>query len=206
MSRGCFITLEGPEGAGKSTMLDVVAECAAQRGVEVVTTREPGGTRLGEAVRAILLDPQQSELAADTELLLLFAARAQHIHQVIEPALVAGRWVVCDRFTDASYAYQGAGRGIPEARIAALETWVQAGLRPDLTLLFDLPVEIGLERAGRRGDADRFEREQRPFFERVRAGYLQRAAAEPSRFATIDAAADPAQVRAQIAAVLEQRP
>ena len=201
--RGRFITLEGPEGAGKSTMLPFVAGLVAGRGVEVVTTREPGGTRLGEAVRSILLDPEQTALCDDAELLLLFAARAQHIAAVIEPALAAGRWVVCDRFTDASYAYQGGGRGIPGERIAALEEWTQRGLQPDLTLLFDLPVEIGLERAGRRGDADRFEREQRPFFERVRNTYLQRAADFPQRFVRIDAATTPSQVEAALQQALE---
>lgn len=173
---GLFVTLEGPEGAGKSTNRDYLAERLRERGIEVQLTREPGGTPLAERIRELLLAPSDEPMAADTELLLMFAARAQHIAGVIRPALARGAVVLCDRFTDATYAYQGGGRGLPEARIAALESFVQGGLRPDLTLVFDLPVEIGLARAAARGRLDRFEQEDRRFFEAVRQTYLQRAA------------------------------
>ncbi|MDX1609370.1 MAG: dTMP kinase [Halofilum sp. (in: g-proteobacteria)] len=184
---GRFVTLEGIEGVGKSTQAERLAGRLRAAGHEVVATREPGGTAAGDRIRSILLDPEGEGLADDTELLLLFAARAEHLARVVRPALGAGRWVVCDRFTDATYAYQGGGRGIAPARIAQLEQWVQAGLQPDRTLLLDLPVAEGLRRArgGRAGD--RFEREQEGFFERVRATYLERAAAEPARFRVIDA-------------------
>lgn len=192
--RGKFISLEGGEGAGKSTLLTGLRAYIEQHGITLVQTREPGGTRVGEAVRAIVLDPAQRELAAETELLLMFASRAQLVREVIEPALHAGRWVLCDRFADASYAYQGGGRGQPESRIAALEQWACAGIRPDLTLLLDLPVATGRARAAGRGDADRIEVEADSFFERVRATYRQRAAAEPDRFRTIDAGQPPSAV------------
>ena len=182
-----FITLEGPEGAGKTTQIQMLAEYLRGQGRSLVLTREPGGTRLGEKVRDILLDPAQEEIIPDAELLLIFAARAQHLAQVIKPALKRGAWVLCDRFTDASYAYQGGGRCMSNARIAVLEDWVQAKLRPDITLLLDVPVSLGLQRAGRRSVADRFEREELDFFERVRSAYLQRAAQEPSRYCVIDA-------------------
>ena len=149
---------------------------------------EPGGTQVAEAIRAVLLDPEHTGMADDTELLLVFAARAEHLEKVIRPALDAGQWVVCDRFTDATFAYQGGGRGMPAERIAALETWVQGRLRPDLTLLFDVPVEVGFARLRGRGEHDRFEREDRAFFERIRAAYLERAAGEPERYSVIDAA------------------
>lgn len=186
MKRGRFITLEGGEGLGKSTNLAFVRSLIEAKGYPVVTTREPGGTRLGEAVRAILLGSDAIDPHA--ELLLLFAARAQHVHEVIEPALAAGRWVVCDRFTDASYAYQGAGRGLERAFIESLEFQVQQGLSPDLTLLFDAPVDIGLARARGRGPSDRFEREQVDFFERIRAAYLDQARRFPDRIRVVDAA------------------
>lgn len=182
---GRLITLEGGEGAGKSTVLETVRERIAARGIEVVITREPGGTGLGEAVRAIVLDPAHRDVCAESELLLMFAARAQHVREVIAPALAAGRWVLSDRFTDASYAYQGGGRGQPVERIAELERWA-ALIRPDLTLLLDLPVAEGLARAGARGEADRIERESGDFFERVRAAYRQRAESDPTRFRVID--------------------
>jgi dTMP kinase len=185
--RGRFVTLEGIEGAGKSTQLDVMREFLESRGIGAVTTREPGGTPLGEAIRGLLLDPGNRGMAVDSELLLVFAARAEHLYEVILPALEAGHWVLSDRFTDATYAYQGGGRGIPEARIAALEEWVQGALRPDLTLLFDLPIKLGMARIAGRGRPDRFEREQEAFFARIRENYLQRAAAEPRRFRRIDA-------------------
>jgi len=184
---GKLITLEGGEGAGKSTVLEIVRELLVQRGLDVVVTREPGGTPAGEAIRSVLLDPQYRGLHAETELLLMFAARAQLVRDVIQPALAAGRWVLSDRFTDASFAYQGGGRGQPEERIAALEHWAAAGVTPDLTLLLDLPVADGLKRANGRSSADRIEMENADFFERVRATYRARAAATPARFRVIDA-------------------
>jgi dTMP kinase len=185
--RGCFITVEGIEGAGKSTQMNLIRDFLSERGKRVVVTREPGGTPLGEAVRELLLNPDNRHMSMDAELLLVFAARAEHLHEVIRPALESGQWVLSDRFTDATFAYQGGGRGIPAARIAALEEWVQGALRPDLTLLLDVPVEIGMARIAERGQADRFEREEGGFFERIRANYLQRAGAEPRRFQRIDA-------------------
>ncbi|MCB1811736.1 MAG: dTMP kinase [Candidatus Competibacteraceae bacterium] len=198
-----FITLEGPEGAGKSTQMLALAEYLRAAGKSVIETREPGGTSLGEAIRHILLDPAQTTLASDAELLLLFAARAQHLAELIRPALARGEWVLCDRFTDASYAYQGGGRGIPGSRIAVLEQWVQADLQPDLILVLDLPVELGLQRAGKRGPADRFEREEQAFFERVRATYLQRAANKPERYRIIDASAPLDEVQTALRRALE---
>ena len=198
-----FITLEGPEGAGKSTQMLALAEYLRAAGKSVIETREPGGTSLGEAIRHILLDPAQTTLASDAELLLLFAARAQPLAELIRPALARGEWVLCDRFTDASYAYQGGGRGIPGSRIAVLEQWVQADLQPDLILVLDLPVELGLQRAGKRGPADRFEREEQAFFERVRATYLQRAANKPERYRIIDASAPLDEVQTALRRALE---
>jgi dTMP kinase len=186
-SRGRLITLEGGEGAGKSTLLAGLREYFARSTVNVVFTREPGGTPVGEAVRALVLDPAHRGLAAETELLLMFAARAQLVRDVLQPALAAGRWVLCDRFTDASYAYQGGGRGVDAARIAELERIATDGLKPDLTLLLDLPVADGRARASQRGGADRIEAERDDFFERVRATYRARAQAEPTRFCVIDA-------------------
>lgn len=201
MKRGLFITLEGGEGAGKSSSLDFVRDWLKQHGQDVVVTREPGGTPLGEQIRDLLLHGRDG-VSADTELLLMFAARAEHLSQVIRPALERGASVVCDRFTDATYAYQGAGRGIAGERIAILEQWVQQGLRPNLTLLLDLPVAQGLARAGNRSAPDRFEREQQAFFERVRRGYLEAAAREPERIHVIDASRDIAAVHDQLAAAL----
>lgn len=201
--RGRFITLEGSEGSGKSTNLHYIHQHLCQAGIEVVLSREPGGTPLGESIRELLLDHQQQSMCDDTELLLMFAARAQHLHECILPALEQGKWVLCDRFTDASYAYQGAGRGIPLQRIAQLEQWVQGELRPDLTLFLDLPVAQGLARAGERAELDRFEREQLDFFERVRQGYLAQADAHPERYRVIDAAPALAEVQAQIGSVLD---
>jgi dTMP kinase len=188
---GHFITLEGIEGAGKTTQRDAVAGCLREAGLDVVLTREPGGSEVAERIRAVLLDPANTGMHGDTELLLMFAARAEHLHRRILSALAAGAWVVCDRFTDATYAYQGGGRGVPAGRIAMLEQLVQGDRRPDLTLLFDLPVPLGLERARGRSTPDRFESEQVQFFERVRATYLARAAAESGRIVTIDAARAP---------------
>lgn len=185
---GLFVTLEGPEGAGKSTNREYLAEGLRANGIEVLLTREPGGTPLAERIRELLLAPSDERMAADTELLLVFAARAQHLAEVIRPALARGCVVLCDRFTDATYAYQGGGRGLPTTRIAELEAFVQGDLRPQLTLIFDLPVEIGLSRAAARGRLDRFEQEGRGFFEAVRQAYLARAAAAPARYRIVDAA------------------
>lgn len=185
--RGLLITLEGVEGAGKTTALDVVTEQLRRHGLQVRVTREPGGTGMGESLRELLLHHSEVGLSPDTETLLLFAARAEHLEQVVRPALAAGETVVCDRFTDATYAYQGAGRGVGSDRVAVLEDWVQGALRPDLTLMLDVPVDQGRARAGRRSAPDRFEREQDPFFERVRKAYLDRAAAEPERIRVVDA-------------------
>ncbi|MBU6248453.1 MAG: dTMP kinase [Xanthomonadaceae bacterium] len=202
MARGRFISLEGGEGAGKSTLLAGLRDHLAGQGVDLVQTREPGGTPLGEALRAILLDPAMRGMSAESELLMMFASRAQLVRERIAPALEAGRWVLCDRFADASYAYQGGGRGQPMERIAALEAWACAGIAPDLTLLLDLPVADGRARAAGRGEADRIESEADAFFERVRATYRARAAAEPGRFRVLDASAAPDRVlAAAIAAV-----
>ena len=200
---GRLITLEGIEGAGKTTQLGRMRDFLEASGKPVVLTREPGGTRLGEEIRALLLGQRTEGMGMDTELLLMFAARAEHIHQVINPALARGQWVLCDRFTDASYAYQGGGRGIPEQRIAALENWVQKDLRPHLTLLLDLPVEQGLARAGRRGTADRFERETIAFFERIRQAYLELAQQNPQRYRVINAERSVAAVWKDIAYILQ---
>ncbi|HZP65155.1 MAG TPA: dTMP kinase [Rudaea sp.] len=184
---GKLLTLEGGEGAGKSTVLEAVRGMLVERGIDVVVTREPGGTRAGEAIRALLLDPHLRGMHAETELLLMFASRAQLVREVVRPALAAGRWVLSDRFTDASFAYQGGGRGQPAERIAELERWAADGIAPDLTLLLDLPVADGLKRAGARSAADRIEMENAEFFERVRAAYRARAAQQAGRFRVIDA-------------------
>lgn len=199
MKTGRFITLEGGEGAGKSTNLAFARECLEQAGHSVLVTREPGGTALGEALRNVLLSPSQGSVDPMAELLMMFAARAQHVQQVIRPALAAGCWVLCDRFTDASYAYQGGGRGIPLAVIRHLEEAVQGDLRPDLVILLDLPVAEGMRRAGKRGDnPDRIERETLDFFERVRSMYLGRAAQDPARYCVVDAAQALPQVQASL--------
>ena len=203
--RGAFITLEGGEGVGKSTQIAAAVAALEAAGLAVVRTREPGGTPLAEAIRGLLIGDCDEAMDADTELLLMFAARNQHLARLIRPALGRGEWVVCDRFTDATYAYQGAGRGIDAARIGQLEAFVQRGMQPDLTLLLDAPVEVGMARAARRNSAgDRFEREARDFFERVREGYLSRAAAEPRRFRIIDAAQPLEAVGAQLRAALTE--
>ncbi|HEX5960334.1 MAG TPA: dTMP kinase [Rhodanobacteraceae bacterium] len=191
---GRLITLEGGEGAGKSTLLAGLREHFDRTGLDLLYAREPGGTSVGEAIRALVLDPAQRGMVAETELLLMFAARAQLVREVLRPALAAGRWVLCDRFTDASYAYQGGGRGVDVARIAELERIATEGLEPDLTLLLDLPVAHGRVRASQRGGADRIEAEREDFFERVRAAYRARAQAEPGRFRLIDAAQSPEHV------------
>jgi dTMP kinase len=198
-----FITLEGIEGAGKSTQLEVVRACLEERGISVMTSREPGGTPIAERIRSVLLDPESQGMAADTELLLMFAARAEHLAQSILPALRRGTWVVCDRFTDATYAYQGGGRGIDTDRIAVLEKYVQGSLRPDLTILLDLDVSAGLARAGRRSAPDRFESETIRFFEGVRQAYLERAARYPERIRVIDARGNALAVGDQVRATVE---
>lgn len=203
IARGRFITLEGGEGAGKSTNLEYLSTRLQAAGVNVRHTREPGGTPLGEKLRELLLNPDHTGMHSDTELLLMFAARAQHLHELILPALARGEWVICDRFTDATYAYQGGGRGIDVQRIALLEDWVQQGLQPDTTLLFDLPVAQGLERAGKRGALDRFEQEQQDFFEQVRAAYLERAAQNPGRFRIVDAGRELAAVQQQLDDIID---
>ncbi|MEP1896975.1 MAG: dTMP kinase [Alloalcanivorax venustensis] len=195
---GRFITLEGGEGAGKSSNLAWLAERLRDAGVAVTVTREPGGTDLAERIRQVLLDPGPEAMDDTTELLLVFAARAQHLAALIRPALARGEWVLCDRFMDATWAYQGAGRGLDRERIAALESLVLQGLSPDRTLLFDVPVEEGLARAGKRSRPDRIEREQGAFFERVRQCYLERATGEPDRFRVVDAGVGLDQVRAQL--------
>ncbi len=186
MSTARFITLEGSEGVGKSTNVEHVAQTLAGLGIDAIVTREPGGTPLAERIRTLLLDVREERMTDLTELLLVFAARAQHIDRVIRPALAAGRWVVCDRFTDATYAYQGGGRGLSTAAISTLENLVQGSLRPDLTIYLDVPVDVAAARIADR-ELDRFEREQRQFFEDVRAAYLALARSEP-RFRVIDAA------------------
>ncbi|MDH5178539.1 MAG: dTMP kinase [Gammaproteobacteria bacterium] len=202
--QGKFLTIEGAEGVGKTTNIDFIRQYLTSAGIDFIATREPGGTPLAEKIRELLLDAKQTAVSADTELLMMFAARAQHLAEKILPALEKGQWVICDRFTDATYAYQGGGRGIDTQRIAQLETWVQGSLRPDLTLLLDVPVELGLERAGNRSEPDRFEREKIDFFQRVRACYLERAAQEPQRFRVVDAARDLIEVQARIKQVLDE--
>ncbi len=197
MSRGKFITLEGMDGAGKTTHLGWLRGHLAGRGLPLTVTREPGGTPLGEALRQLLLDSPEPR-TPDTEALLMFAARREHIATVIEPALVAGRWVLCDRFTDATYAYQAGGSGLAWERIAALERWVQGELQPDLTLYFDLSPEVGRARTSRVREPDRFEREQLAFFERVRAAYLRRAEEHPQRIRIIDAARSIAEIQNEL--------
>jgi dTMP kinase len=193
-TRGCFISLEGGEGAGKSTLLAGLRGYLQERGVQLVQVREPGGTPLGEAIRLLVLDPAHAAISAESELLLMFASRAQLVRERIRPALDAGQWVLCDRYVDASYAYQGGGRGQPIERIAELDRWACDGLSPDLTLLLDLPVSTGRARAAGRGAADRIEIEADAFFERVRQAYRERAQAEPQRFRVIDASLPPEQV------------
>ncbi|MGN6312793.1 MAG: dTMP kinase [Rhodanobacteraceae bacterium] len=202
-TRGKFITLEGGEGAGKSTLLQGLRAHLSRRGIDVLQTREPGGTPLGEAVRAVVLDARQQGMCAESEALLMFAARAQLVREVLEPVLASGRWVLCDRYADASYAYQGGGRGMDMRAIAQLETIATEGLKPDLTLLLDLPVAHGRARASGRSEADRIEREEDAFFERVRATYLARAAAEPQRFRVLDASQPAEDVLAAAIAMLD---
>lgn len=202
--RGRFITLEGQDGAGKTTSLDQIERLVTAAGYGVLRTREPGGTALGDDIRHLVLHRDELKIDAKAELLLIFAARAQHLSEVIKPALAAGTWVLCDRFTDATYAYQGAGRGIDEALIGQLEATVQGGLKPDLTLLLDVGIETGAARSGRSGEPDRFESQATAFRTRVREAYLNRAAAEPERIRVIDAERDLDEVGRQIEEVVLQ--
>jgi dTMP kinase len=205
---GKFITIEGGEGVGKSTQISALRDFLVERGYSVVVTREPGGTRRAERIRELLLETTDEVMPPVCELLLMFAARSTHVENVIRPALQRGIWVICDRFTDATYAYQGGGRGMQFEKIETLERWVQEDLRPDLTLLLDAPVEIGEQRASvrneQRGITDRFEHEQRSFFERVRSAYLTRAANDPYRFAVIDASVDRDAVATSIRSAVER--
>ncbi len=200
---GKFITIEGGEGVGKSTNIATVENFLLQRGIPFIRTREPGGTPLAEQLRELLLMPRDEVVDEKTELLLMFAARAQHLQQKILPALHEGKWVICDRFTDATYAYQGGGRGLSVALIAELESIVHGNLQPDLTLLLDVDIKTGLQRAGLRSAPDRFEREQQDFFERVRNAYLERARQFPGRFAVIDAGQTLASVQTDIVSALD---
>jgi dTMP kinase len=201
MKRGRFITLEGLDGAGKSTHLGWLEAFLSARGLEVVMTREPGGTALGEKLRALLLERTQV-MHPDTEVMLMFAARREHLDKVILPALARGAWVVSDRFTDATYAYQGGGRGVDWERLAALERWVQGEFQPDLTLLFDVPGKVGKERLSGVRDPDRFEQEQAEFFARVRGGYLRRAREWPSRIRLVDGTRPVSEVRAVLEEII----
>ena len=198
MSRGRFITLEGGEGVGKSSNMAFIMRLLTDAGIDFIHTREPGGTPLAEDIRRLLLTPRDEKMDELSELLLVFAARAQHLAQKVRPALAAGTWVLCDRFTDATVAYQGAGRGLSQTTITQLKILVHAELAPDMTLLLDAPVEVGMSRAQGRGELDRFEQEQMSFFERVRQSYLQQAAAEPLRYRIIDASAPLPAVQAAI--------
>jgi dTMP kinase len=202
--RGLFLTLEGAEGVGKSTNIEYITQYLEQRDIEYVLTREPGGTQLAEKIRNLLLAVHEEPMSELTELLLVFAARAQHLDKVIQPALSKGKWVVCDRFTDATFAYQGAGRGLSVETIGQLQLLVQGQLRPDLTLILDLDPEIGLARASNRGELDRFELEQQSFFRHVRQGYLDIAQAEPERCKVIDASKPLTDVKLDLLAALEQ--
>ncbi len=203
-TRGRLITLEGIEGVGKSTNLRFIADRLAAAGIPFITTREPGGTPLAEEIRALLLAPRDEAVSRQAELLLMFAARAQHVTNVIAPALARGEWVLCDRFTDATYAYQGGGRGVPQASIAWLEDYVQDALRPDRVFLLDVDVATGLARArARSGAGDRFERERVEFFERVRAAYLARARADGRRYCVIDAGGDLPAVQRDLGVALD---
>ncbi|MEM9256952.1 MAG: dTMP kinase [Pseudomonadota bacterium] len=200
--RGLFVTVEGIEGVGKSTNLSFLQQRLEQAGIDLIVTREPGGTALGEELRDTLLRDRAEDMSAMAELLLIFAARAQHISQVIEPALARGQWVLCDRFTDATYAYQSGGRGLPLDQVSALEALVQGELRPDLTLLLDAPVTTGAARALARGKPDRIEREQTAFFERVRRAYLDRAASYP-RYTVVDAGGSLETVQADLQVLVD---
>ncbi len=198
MTQGKFITIDGVEGAGKSTQIDFICSYLQEKGIEVIRTREPGGTELGEKIRSLLLGVETGAMHSDTELLLMFSARNEHIQSKIKPALAEGKWVVSDRFTDASFAYQGGGRLLDLARIEALESWVQGEFRPDLTLLLDLNVDVGMTRIEARSNKDRIEQEERDFFERVRQVFVDRSEQYPERIKLVDASASIDQVSQQI--------
>ena len=202
--RGKFITIEGTEGVGKTTNIEFIKQWLSNKSIPFVNTREPGGTPLAEEIRQLLLANRDEAVCSTAELLMMFAGRAQHIEQLIEPQLASGHWVLCDRFTDATYAYQGAGRQMDNQLISTLETMVQGEMRPDLTLILDISVEQGLERAGQRSEPDRFELEQTDFFNRVRQAYLAMANDQPQRYKIIDASLPLAEVQQQISDVLEQ--
>jgi dTMP kinase len=204
MQRGRFISVEGIEGVGKSTNIEVIVDCIEAAGHQVVTTREPGGTPLAEDIRELLVGHSDETIPEIAELLLVFAARSLNVNNVIIPALEAGHWVLCDRFTDSSRAYQGGGRGIPIEIIDRLADWVHGGIWPDLTILLDAPVEIGMQRASKRSTPDRFEQERHEFFQRVRACYLELAAREPQRFAVIDTTQPLAAVKSEVSALARQ--
>lgn len=200
-----FISIEGIEGAGKSTQLAFIQRYLSEHGKQLVMTREPGGTELGEQIRTLLLTPTTTAMTSDTELLLMFAARAEHIEQVIKPALERDQWVLSDRFVDATFAYQGGGRGIDPQRISALSDWTLKGLKTDVTFLFDLPVEMGQQRVlSRNQGIDRFEQEKVDFFERIRACYLQRAQQEPNRIKVIDASKSIVEIELQLTVLLDK--
>lgn len=205
MTKPLFITLEGSEGVGKTSNMEYIKSLLNAKGIDFIETREPGGTALGEALRGMLLGEEYKGMADDTELMLMFAARAEHVAKVIKPALAKGQWVLCDRFTDATYAYQGGGRQLDVKRIEDLENWVLGDLRPDLTILLDAPIEVGRERAGKRSTPDRFEQERDAFFNRVRETYLSRAVMEPSRIKVVDAAGSLESVQLQIMAILSNK-
>ncbi|MBL4783298.1 MAG: dTMP kinase [Porticoccaceae bacterium] len=200
--KGKFISVEGTEGVGKTTNIQCIEEWLEARGIAYIATREPGGTALGEKIRALLLDKDNTAMAATAELLLMFAARAQHLEEKIIPALAAGTWVLCDRFTDATYAYQGFGRGLNREHIKQLEKLVQGDLHPDFTLILDIDPELGMSRVRARGELDRFESEALEFFDRVRAGYRERAAENPARYCLVDASDPLAVVQEHIVAAL----
>ncbi len=202
---GKFITVEGVEGVGKSTNIETLKSFLQENEIDFILSREPGGTDMAEEIRDLLLAVREEPLGEMSELLLIFAARAQHLDQLIKPALASGKWVICDRFTDATYAYQGGGRGLSKQTIAQLENLVQEDLRPDLTILLDMDPELGLQRAAARGSLDRFEREEVSFFTRVREVYLQRAAEDSNRFIIIDASQDLESVKSDLLAELNAR-
>lgn len=202
-TKNYFITVEGIEGAGKTTAMISLSDWLQQANVPYLVTREPGGTPIANSIRNLLLTQHDEAMCPETELLLMFAARAQNLTTNIRPALAAGKWVICDRFTDASYAYQGGGRGIPIEKIATLEQWVHADLQPDMVILLDVPVEIGLKRIASRQAKDRIEHEQIEFFERVRATYFRRAMRYPERYRVIDASGDLASVTKQLHAIMK---
>ncbi len=204
MNKGKFITIEGSEGAGKSTNIHFIQNYLNKKNIEFISTREPGGTPVAEKIRDLLLDKANTSLCDDAELLLMFAARSQHLNELIIPALEAGKWVLSDRFTDASFAYQGGGRGLSWEKIAQLEQWVQGSLRPDATILLDIPVDIGMQRVRERGETDRFEQEQLSFFNRIREAYLKLANDNPERFHVIDTQPSIEDVHKQLSVVMEK--